>query len=90
MERNRISMKALSTLVKAVQPDDLDVPILVKQYAKLGAEFLSVAIDDNFNQTPGVFLKVDLRKAPVRILRLYLGDDYLDYLKQHSAGERVF
>ncbi len=77
-------MAELSDLVRSVQPDGMDVPVLVKQYARLGARFLSVALDHNFSRTPGVFLKVDMRKAPVRVLKLYLGQDYSIYLNHHS------
>ena len=84
LDKNSISMTELSNLVRSVQPDGMDVPVLVKQYARLGARFLSVALDHNFSRTPGVFLKVDMRKAPARVLKLYLGKDYPDYLKHHS------
>jgi putative hemolysin len=85
IEQNKISMKGLSTLVQSIEPDGKDVPILVKQYTKLGAKFQSIALDINFNNTPGVLLTVDVRKAPLKALKLYMGKDFEEYLRYHSS-----
>lgn len=77
-----ISLNQLSALVMGVEADEKDLPILLKQYHKLGAKFHCMGIDINFNQTPGLLLSVDLPKAPEKLLKLYLGkgkDDYLNF-----------
>ncbi|MFT5757717.1 MAG: putative hemolysin [Alteromonadaceae bacterium] len=78
----KLAIKQLSTLITGIESDGKDVPILLKQYHKLGAVFHCIGIDTNFNQTPGLLLSIDLPKAPDKLLRLYLGkgkDDYLRY-----------
>ncbi len=80
-EKNNIEL--LSTLVTAIEDDGKDIPVLLRQYHKLGAKFHCTGIDTNFNQTPGLLLSVDLPKAPAKLLKLYLGkarDEYLAWL----------
>jgi len=77
-----LNIEQLSTLITGIEHDGKDVPVLLKQYHKLGAAFHCIGIDTNFNQTPGLLLSVDLPKAPDKLLKLYLGKDkdaYLNY-----------
>lgn len=69
-----LSLKQLSALVSGVEPDQKGVPVLLKQYHKLGAKFHLMGIDTNFNQTPGLLLSVDLSKTPEKLLSLYFGN----------------
>jgi hypothetical protein len=43
-----------------------------------------MAIDSNFNHTPGLLLSVHLPSAPEKLLKLYLGDKKGDYLAFNS------
>jgi putative hemolysin len=79
------SVKQLSTLVQAIEDDGKDIPILLKQYHKLGATFHCLGIDDNFNQTPGLLLSVDLPKAPRKLLNLYMGEGAEQYLEHSNS-----
>lgn len=79
-----LDLSQLSVLVKGIEKDNKDLPILLKQYYKLGAKFHCMGIDMNFNQTPGLLLSVALPNAPDKLLKLYLGkekDKYLNYQK---------
>ena len=80
LESQSTNSNRLSALIKIVEDDGKDIPILVKQYQKLGAKFHTIAIDNNFNYTPGLLLSVDLPSAPDKLLNLYLGDGKKDYL----------
>jgi len=79
-ESTPTSIEQLSALVTGIEADGKDIPILLKQYHKLGTKFHCMAIDTNFNQTPGLLLSVDLPKAPEKLLKLYLGKGRADYL----------
>jgi len=70
--------------LKSIEADGKDLPILAKQYEKMGAEFHSLGIDTSFNHTPGLLLSVNLPKAPTKLLKLYLGDGYEAYLNYSS------
>ena len=82
LAQHQLSAEQLSILVKGIEQDGKDIPVLLKQYHKLGAVFHCLGIDGNFNTTPGLLLSVDLPNAPDKLLKLYLGagkDDYLAY-----------
>ena len=64
----------LSALLASIEHDGKDIPILAKQYQKMGAKFHALGIDRSFNHTPGLLLSVHLPSAPARLLKLYLGD----------------
>lgn len=74
IDKESMSTKQLSSLVSGIEPDKKEIPVLLKQYHKLGANFHCMGIDSNFNQTPGLMLSVDLSKTPEKLLKLYFGD----------------
>ncbi|WP_114325314.1 lysophospholipid acyltransferase family protein [Candidatus Colwellia aromaticivorans] len=80
MEQNTLGLEGLSTIISAIEEDGKDIPVLLKQYHKLGANFHCMAIDTNFNQTPGLLLSVHFPSAPKKLLKLYLGNNKADYL----------
>lgn len=80
-----LDLKQLSALVMGIEKDSKDIPILLKQYYKLGAKFHCTGIDLNFNDTPGLLLSVELPNAPENLLKLYLGkgkDKYLQNIRK--------
>lgn len=85
-----VAFGELSALVTGVEKDGKDIPVLLKQYYKLGAKFHCTGIDTNFNHTPGLLLSVNLPEAPEKLLKLYLGSAksaYLDYDKTLNDTE---
>lgn len=72
--------KQLTAMLKSIETDGKDIPVLAKQYHKLGAKFHSLGIDTSFNHTPGLLLSVRLSEAPEKLLKLYLGEGYEGYL----------
>lgn len=81
-----LELKQLSALVMAIEKDGKDIPVLLKQYHKLGAKFHCMGIDMNFNQTPGLLLSVHLPAAPEKLLNLYLGKDKNNYLNYDESN----
>jgi putative hemolysin len=69
----------LSGFLRSVEADGKDIPVLAKQYFKMGAKFHALGIDTSFNHTPGLLLSIDLPKAPEKLLKLYFGDNYKEY-----------
>ena len=59
--------------LKCLEVDGKGLPVLAKQYQKLGAKFHALGIDTSFNHTPGLLLSVDLRQIPERVQKRYLG-----------------
>lgn len=82
LQAESLNIDWLSALVMGIETDGKDLPVLVKQYHKLGATFHCTGIDANFNHTPGLLLSVNLAKAPDKLLKLYLGasrENYIQY-----------
>ncbi|MBT0586983.1 lysophospholipid acyltransferase family protein [Alteromonas oceanisediminis] len=68
----------LSSFLRSLESDGKDIPVLMRQYLKMGATFHCLGIDPSFNHTPGMLLSVDLPKAPEKLKRLYLGEGNQD------------
>ncbi|WP_440905584.1 lysophospholipid acyltransferase family protein [Catenovulum sp. SX2] len=79
-------IEILDWLVKQIEPDNKGLPVLVKQYHQLGAEFIALAIDGQFAQTPGLLLKVHLPDTADKWLKLYLGKNWQNYRRISLSG----
>jgi putative hemolysin len=78
---SRIDQQAnLSAFLSSLEDDGKDIPVLAKQYQKMGAKFHALGIDKSFNHTPGLLLSVHLPSAPERLLKLYFAGEYQDYV----------
>jgi putative hemolysin len=66
-------IEELSTLVADIELDRKGVPILLKQYLKLGGELVAFNVDRNFANALDGLIVVDLRKTDIRLLERYLG-----------------
>jgi putative hemolysin len=68
-------LEELSTLVADIELDRKGVPILLKQYLKLGGELVAFNVDRNFANALDGLIVVDLRKTDLRLLERYLGEE---------------
>jgi putative hemolysin len=66
-------LEELSALVAEIEPDGKKVPILVKQYLRMGGRLLGFHVDPTFGNTLVALLAADIRTAEERVLRRYLG-----------------
>ncbi len=67
-----MSITQLSRIVQSLEADNKDLPVLLRHYHKVGAEFLAVSVDPNFNNTPGLLLQVDIDKVPEKKRQAYV------------------
>ncbi|MCM8537629.1 MAG: lysophospholipid acyltransferase family protein [Lentisphaeraceae bacterium] len=74
----------LSELVRGIEDDGKDIPVLIKQYMKLGGRFHSFCVDPDFGNTLDGLIVVDLPNAPTRNLKQYMGDATEGYLAHHN------
>lgn len=70
----------LGALLSTIEFDGKGIPILAKQYLKMGAKFHALGIDTSFNNTPGLLLSVHLPSSPDKQLKLYMGKDFKEYV----------
>jgi putative hemolysin len=74
--------------VAEIEPDEKDIPVLLRQYLKLGGKLLAFNVDPEFSSVVDGLIVVDLLKASPKTLRRYMGNDVADaYLKFHGISE---
>ena len=69
-------LRLLCDMVSHLEKDAKSIPVLLRQYLRLGGEMLSFGIDEDFGGTLDGLVLVDMCKAPERILRRFCGKDY--------------
>jgi putative hemolysin len=65
----------LSAPISDLEPDGKGIPILVKQYVKLGGKLLAFSVDPQFGNTLDGFVMVDLTRTSPEILARYMGKE---------------
>jgi len=63
----------LSQPITDVEPDGKGLPILLRQYAKIGGRLLGFSVDRSFSNTLDGLIVVDLRKTEPPVLDRYMG-----------------
>lgn len=82
-----MSMTDISTLISSLEEDGKGVPVLVRQYLKLGGEILKFNRDPAFGDCIDGFLRMDLRQANEKNLGKFMGKPELkDYLNYHTIS----
>jgi putative hemolysin len=67
-----VKLDQVSAIVRSLEKDGKDIPILLRHYYKLGAKFLAVGVDPNFNHTPGLLLSVSIDDMPENKRKSYI------------------
>jgi putative hemolysin len=85
-------IKALSRRVSQLEPDQKGVPILIREYVKLGGQFLAFSVDADFQDAMDGFVVVDLDRTPSKLLKLHMGEENYErfrvYRQPPSRRER--
>ncbi len=63
----------LSGAIAALEPDGKGLPVLVREYLKLGGRFLATSLDPGFGNVLDALVVVDLAAAERRLLEFHLG-----------------
>ncbi|MGA8595496.1 MAG: GNAT family N-acyltransferase [Bryobacteraceae bacterium] len=66
-------IEELSALIADLETDQKGVPVLLRQYLKLGGKLVSFNVDSTFSNTLDGLIVVDLLKTDRRLLERYLG-----------------
>lgn len=66
-------LRLMSALVSDLEPDNRSIPVLLRQYLRLGGEMISFNVDREFGSTLDCLVLVDLTKAPERLMTRYCG-----------------
>jgi len=66
-------LEELTEPINDVEPDGKGLPILLRQYAKVGGRLLGFSVDVSFSNTLDGLIVVDLRKTDPAVLDRYMG-----------------
>jgi putative hemolysin len=66
-------LEDVSALVRQIEPDGKDIPVLLRQYLKLNAKLLGFTIDASFGNVLDGLVVVDLDHVEPAILTRYMG-----------------
>ncbi len=75
----------VSELLAQLEPDGKGVPVLIRQYLKMGGHLLAFNVDKDFNDAIDGLIMVDLSETDPRVLRRYMGDSAEAFLAAHDA-----
>ena len=77
-------------LVREIERNERAVPVLVRQYLKLGGVFLGFNVDPDFGDVVDGLVLVDLLKMNRRLLRFYFGEDgSRDFVAHHAEADEL-
>ncbi len=65
--------RLLGSLVADIEADGKGIPVLLRQYLRLGGRMISFGIDEDFGGTLDGLVVVNMEQAPERVLRRYCG-----------------
>jgi putative hemolysin len=78
-------LEDLSDVVSDIEPGRAGIPVLLRQYLKLGGKLLAFNVDRDFSDALDGLIVVDLLKTEPRLLDRYLGREeakaFLDFQK---------
>lgn len=67
------SIDELSRMIERIEPDRKGLPVLLRQYLRLGARILAFNVDGNFGNVLDGLMVVDLREIEPALLTRYMG-----------------
>ncbi len=78
----------VSELIQDIELKEMGVPVLLKEYTKLGGKIIGFNVDHDFNGALDGLIVVDFSKADRRLLNKYLGEfEAAKFLKYHQDRE---
>jgi putative hemolysin len=80
-------LEQLSQPITDVEPDGKGLPILLRQYAKIGGKLLGFNVDGKFSKVLDGLMVVDLRKTEPAVLERYMGKEAaMAFRRRHGCG----
>jgi putative hemolysin len=82
-------VRSISKRVSELEPDNKGLPILVREYIKLGGQFLAFSTDPDFNGAMDGLVAVDLDRTNPRLLALYMGTENYAHFRRFERSSRL-
>ena len=83
-------IEGLSRVIARIEGDNKGVPILLKQYLKLGGQLLGFNADDQFSDALDGLIMIDLRASERLVLARYMGEEGAVAFLAHHGTEPEF
>lgn len=84
-------LNIIADLLNTVEQDDKGIPVILRQYLKLGGQILGFNIDPEFNNSVDCLLWVDLMRTELPLLRKYMSNEGADRFREyHSASHHSY
>ncbi|MBL7661181.1 lysophospholipid acyltransferase family protein [bacterium] len=87
------SIEDVDSIVEEIEHDGKRIPVLLRQYLKLGGKLLGFNVDPEFGNALDGLILVDLTKTDRKLLDRYLGKDgaqaFLSYHFQNHPTDKV-
>jgi putative hemolysin len=81
-------IRDLSDLISEIEDDRKGVPVLIRQYLRLGGVVLGFNVDPNFRDSLDALVLVDLTRTDPHLLSRYMGKDETEaFLRSHAHGD---
>ena len=80
-------VQELSDVVGEVEGTRTGIPVLLRQYLKLGGKLLGFNVDSKFANALDGLILVDLTKTPPKLLERYLGKDEAQTFLAYQKGQ---
>ncbi len=83
----------ISELISSIETDRRGIPILLKQYLRLGGQIIGFNVDPSFGNVLDGLIMVDLTKTEPKMLDRYLGKDgaqrFIAYRRHEGTGHHA-
>jgi putative hemolysin len=88
VDLDSIDLNIISDLLSTVESDEKGVPVLLRQYLKMGGQILGFNIDPNFNNAIDCMLWADLTRTEPAFIRKYMGNEgAAEFFRLHGSGK---
>lgn len=87
--REVLDIEEVSDSIAHLEQDGKGIPVLLRQYLKLGGELLGFNVDRNFSDVLDGLIMVDLRKADASRLSAYMGKEGVNAFRSYHAVSSV-
>lgn len=82
-------LEEISSLVAEIEADKRAVPILLRQYIKLGGKLLGFNVDPNFGDVLDGLILIDLTQTEMKLLERYLGKEGAQAFREYHRNKEI-
>lgn len=79
-------VESVTSIIQDIEGDHKGIPILLRQYLKLGGRILAFNVDEDFSSVVDGFIMIDLRKTDPKVLSRYMGDEAAQSFRAFHDG----